>query len=115
MQRNLLILGACLLQAAPLMAAEFRPTDPAAPAPPAAYLPGFEGYKPFREEAIADWRGLNNEVKDIGGHAGIFGGAGHGGNAPSKPAAQPVGPTPPARGQAPVRGAPEAPAGTPHH
>jgi hypothetical protein len=115
MQRNLLILGVCLLQAAPLMAAEFRPTDPAAPAPPAAYLPGFEGYKPFREEAIADWRGSNNEVKDIGGHAGIFGGAGHAGNAPSKPAAQPVGPTPSARGQSPGRGAPEAPAGTPHH
>jgi hypothetical protein len=53
-------------------------------------------------------------VREVGGHGGIFGGAGHAGNAASKPAPQPVGP-PPARGQFPVRGVPEAPAAKPHH
>lgn len=115
MNRSFLILGVCLVHVAPVIAAEFQAADPAAPTPPVTYRSGFEGYKPFREEPVANWRGLNDEVRDVGGHAGIFGGAGHGGNAASKPAPQPIGPTPPAPGPSAVRDAPEAPGATPHH
>lgn len=125
MQSRLLLVVA-VVAAAPLMAAEpqtspasAQPTpaprgiappraaDPAAPAPGAAYRSAFDGYRGFRDEPIADWRVLNDEVGRIGGHIGIMRG--------SAGAAAPTVTT--EGGQAPVRAAPKAP-GTPsqgHH
>lgn len=109
MTRTLLLLGIGLGQAVPALAGEAMPTDAAASAPTASYRSAFEGYQPFREEPIADWKALNAEVGAAGGHIGIMGGAdghaGHGGAA--KPSAgKPVATE---GGQAPVRGAPKAP------
>ncbi len=116
MRRTLLLLGIWLLPVLPAVAAEARPSDPAASAPSANYRSAFEGYRPFREEPIADWKALNAEVGAAGGHIGIMGGArghaGHGGEA--KPAAgKPAMDKPMATeaGQAPVRSAPGAPPG----
>jgi hypothetical protein len=100
-----------LLLAPPLFAAAPDPADPSAPAPAAAYHSAFEGYRGYREEPLADWRAVNDEVGRVGGHAGIFRGAGgqagHGA-ATAAPSAT--------EGQSPGRGAPQAPApaGHPH-
>ena len=112
MTRTLLLTSLCLGYALPVFAAEPQPTDPAGSAPPVAYHSTFEGYRPFREEPIADWRKLNAEVGAAGGHIGIMGGAGgHGGHGAgsAKPAAGM--PVTTEGGQPPVRGAPRAPGG----
>lgn len=112
MTRSCLLLGIWVAQAVPALAAESTPTDPAASAPAASYRSAFEGYRPYRDEPIADWKALNAEVGAAGGHIGIMGGAGghagHGGGA-AKPGA--VKPAATEAGQAPVRGAPSAPGG----
>lgn len=109
MKRSVLLIGTWLVVVAPALAAGARPTDPAAAAPPAPYRSAFEGYQPFREEPIADWKTLNAEVGAAGGHIGIMGGAG--GHAGHGGAAKPSAGRPVATegGQAPVRGAPKAP------
>ena len=61
-----------------------HPADLAAPAPAVKYESAFAGYRGFREEPLAPWRGVNDEVARAGGHVGIVGGA-HGA---SKPAAK---------------------------
>ena len=101
------------------IATELKPTDPAAPAPSVSYGSAFADYQPFREEAIADWRSLNDEVGRIGGHKGVMGGAGghagHGGAAKSETAKPATGvPTTTESGQTPVRAAPKAPGGGAH-
>ena len=63
-----------------------QPTDPAAPVPSVKYESAFTGYRGFREEPLAPWRQVNDDVARVGGHIGIVGGA-HGG--PAKPAARP--------------------------
>ena len=112
MKRTLFLVIACLGQAVPGLAAEAQPADPAAPVPAAPYRSAFEGYRPFKEEQIVDWRTLNAEVGAAGGHIGIMGGAGghagHGANAAKPPAGKPVTTE---GGQTPVRGAPKAPEG----
>ena len=109
MKRTLLLAGIWLAHTVPALAAEAKPTNPAAPAPSVTYRSAFEGYRPFQEQPIADWRALNAEVGAAGGHIGIMGGAGGhaspGGGA-AKPAAE--------GGQAPVRSAPKAPASGAH-
>lgn len=45
----------------------------------------FTGYQPFREQKLAPWRELNDEVHKAGGHIGIVGGAS---GTTDKPAAQ---------------------------
>ncbi len=84
-----------------------NPADPSAPAPAAKYESAFEGYIPYRDQKIAPWREVNEEVTRAGGHKGMFGGRhGEGG----KPAS-----SSPATGQpavqAPPRGAQPSPAG----
>ena len=112
MKRTLLLAGVCLGYALPAFAAEPQPTDPAGSAPPVAYRSTFEGYRPFREEPIVDWRKLNADVGAAGGHIGIMGGAGghagHGAGSTSLAAGKPVTTE---GGQQPVRGAPKAPGG----
>jgi hypothetical protein len=94
--RRLLPSCICLALASPLFAATPAPADPSAPAPPVSYKSAFESYRGYREEPLADWRAVNDEVGRIGEHVGIF----------RAPAA--------AGGQPPVRGAPQAPAAAGH-
>ena len=61
------------------------PTDPAAPVPGAAYDSAFTRFAPFREERLAPWREVNDEVARVGGHVGTLRGANAIG---SKPAAK---------------------------
>lgn len=51
--------------------------DPAAPAPAAKYESVFSGYRGYREEPLATWREVNDEVARTGGHIGILRGAAH--------------------------------------
>jgi hypothetical protein len=44
--------------------------DPRAKVPPAEFRSAFEGYRPFAEQELRDWRGANEEVGAAGGHAG---------------------------------------------
>jgi hypothetical protein len=95
---------ALLAAFAPLAAAQQQ-------GPPAQYESAFAGYVPYREEKLAPWREVNDEVGRVGGHVGMFGG-GHAGTkpGPSKPAAdRPAAGAKPAEptGQPPVRGAPK--------
>ena len=112
MKRTLLSAILWLGYAVPGFAAEAKPTDPTGSAPPVAYRSAFEGYRPFREEPIVDWRALNADVGAVGGHVGIMGGAGghagHGGGAAKPAAGKPLATE---GGQPPIRGAPKAPGG----
>lgn len=89
-------------------AAQASPADPAAPAPAAAYQSAFEGYQPYRDEPIKDWRAVNDEVARVGGHVGIF--RSPGGHAAPVPAAG----APRAAAQ-PAGGEPRAPAASSPH
>lgn len=93
------------------------PAEKDAGVPAVKYESAFEGYVSYREQALAPWREINDEVGRIGGHVGMFRGAGHAAHgasrpAPSKPAAgQPAGEPHETPGQPPKRGAPQAPQG----
>ncbi len=95
--------GAIALDAFAQHAAAPSPTDAAARVPQATYRSAFEGYVPYREQALAPWREVNDEVGRIGGHAGIFRGAAQA--APGTPGTGAV-IAPEAGMQAPGRGAP---------
>jgi len=67
-----------------------NPADPQAAVPPAKYESAFAGYRPYREEKVAPWRDVNDDVARVGGHVGIVGGAGgHAAHGAAKPAASP--------------------------
>ena len=119
--RSALLLAVLLTTPISAIGADAKPTDPTAAAPAPEYRSVFEGYKPFREEAVTNWRTLNEEVGRVGGHVGIMGGAGghagHGGAGAKPPAVTTEGGQPPARGapKAPAAGsAPKAPAAGAH-
>lgn len=82
-----MIYGAVTL-APPAGAAQPGPTRPDAPAPAVKYESAFAAYVSFREEKLAPWREVNDEVARAGGHIGIVGGA-RGVHAPGKFAAKP--------------------------
>ena len=108
--RPLLLLCIGLAQASPLSAAAPSPADPSAPAPAATYNSAFEGYRGYRDEPLADWRAVNDEVGRVGGHAGIFRGAGgHASHGAARAA-----PAAAAAGQPAVQGAPKAPPSAGH-
>jgi hypothetical protein len=92
--RILLFVAAWSIAAAALAQGEARrsPADPQAPVPAVQYRSAFDGYQPFHEPALADWRRANEEMKRLGGHPG---------HAPqAKPPAAPAG------GQEPQSAAP---------
>lgn len=107
------VLGAFALDAAAQRAAAPSPADPAPRVPQASYRSAFEGYVPYREQTLAPWRDVNDEVGRVGGHAGIFRGA-HGARGVPKPATPASGARATdgieAGGKEAARGAPGAPA-----
>jgi hypothetical protein len=52
--------------------------DPKAKVPPVEFRSALEGYRPFAEEDLRDWRRANEEVGAAGGHAGHRPGQGAG-------------------------------------
>ncbi len=73
-----LMYGAMAL-APPAGATQPDPARPDAPVPAVKYESGFAGYVSYREEKLAPWREVNDEVARAGGHVGILRGAsGHG-------------------------------------
>jgi len=60
------------------------PRDAKAKAPPVEFRSAFEGYRPYAEHDLRDWRKSNEEVGAAGGHAGQRPGQGPGGET-SKP------------------------------
>ena len=60
------------------------PAHPQAKVPPLEYRSAFDGYRPFNEEGLRDWRKSNDEVGAAGGHASHRPGQGPGKQA-SKP------------------------------
>ncbi|HYH41010.1 MAG TPA: hypothetical protein VD867_03420 [Burkholderiales bacterium] len=65
---TLVLLCACFAPGASLAAVS--PAPPAAPV--AEYRSAFESYRAYREEPIADWRAVNEDVARAGGHIGIM-------------------------------------------
>ena len=54
------------------------PANPQAKASPLEYRSAFDGYQPFGDPELADWRKANAEVGAAGGHAGQAPGQGAG-------------------------------------
>jgi hypothetical protein len=46
------------------------PTESGAKVPPVEFRTSFEGYRPFAEQEMQDWRKANEEVGAAGGHGG---------------------------------------------
>jgi hypothetical protein len=49
--------------------------DPRAPetrVPALTYQSAFEDYRPYREQELAPWREVNEEVARVGGHIGVM-------------------------------------------
>jgi hypothetical protein len=57
-------------------------TDPKAKARGVEYRSAFEGYRPYADQELRDWRKSNADVRDAGGHAGHQRGQGPGQPAP---------------------------------
>ena len=68
-----------------------KPADAGSKVPPVQYRSAFDGYQPFAEQELRNWRRSNEEVGAAGGHAGHKPGQGPG-KATSKP--QPGAPAP---------------------
>jgi hypothetical protein len=112
-----------LLALAPSAPAQHQPaaaadaTRPAAAAPRAGYRSAFEDYVPWREQPLASWREVNDEVARAGGHLGVFRGMAHAPGAhpaPARPASEaPAAPAAEPRAERPAQPAPAAPAREP--
>ena len=46
------------------------PRQPKAKVPPVEFRSAFEGYRPYADQELRDWRKSNDEVGAAGGHAG---------------------------------------------
>lgn len=60
------------------------PRDPKAKVPPVEFRSALEGYRPYADSDLRDWRKSNEEVGAAAGHAGHRPGQGPGGET-SKP------------------------------
>lgn len=78
--RILLFAAASIVAAAAVAQDDRRPNplDAKAKAPAVQYRSAFEGYQPFSEQELRDWRKSNAEVGAAGGHAGHKPGQGAG-------------------------------------
>ena len=70
-----IILASVLLLGSPAAPAQTTgarpdPADPRLSVPPPAAESAFAGYRSFRDEPLADWRAVNDEMRALGGHAG---------------------------------------------
>ena len=106
----LAVLGALALDASAQQKspALLQPTDPAASVEKPRYQSAFEGYVPYREQELASWPKVNEEVGQAGGHVGIFRG-GHAGHGGAKAAPTKVPPNQPAAGKDKPAGQPPQP------
>ena len=76
MNYRTLLLCIGLAQPLAIVAATPAPAEPSAPAPGILYQSAFENYRAYRDEPLADWRTVNDEVSRVGGHVGILRSAG---------------------------------------
>jgi hypothetical protein len=114
--------AAAALMGLPLMAAaQANPADPGAPAPALGYPSAFSDYKPWQDIKPADWRAVNDTVRDAAAKGGGHGGHGAAPGAAPTPApaavpqaAPPTAPRPATASPAPAA-APRAPAGHQGH
>src|ERR1700687_3392891 len=97
MYRRIVLAATLLLAAVPTWAQRSVPpaeaANPSAPAPDVTYDSVFKRYVPFREEPLASWPNVNEEVARAGGHMGIFGGNAHAGHSSETAAGTPPAPT----------------------
>jgi hypothetical protein len=52
------------------------PRAPEARVPALTYQSAFQDYRPYREQELAPWREVNEEVARVGGHVGVMKSAG---------------------------------------
>jgi hypothetical protein len=48
------------------------PRAPEAKVPAVTYQSAFQDYRPYREQELASWREVNEEVARVGGHVGVM-------------------------------------------
>jgi hypothetical protein len=72
MVRSIAFAFLAAVQAVASHASEASPPDRPVASTPPAYVSAFSDYQPWREPKIAPWRGVNDEVGRIGGHAGYL-------------------------------------------
>jgi hypothetical protein len=48
------------------------PRAPEARVPAVTYRSAFQDYRPYREQELASWRAVNEEVARVGGHVGVM-------------------------------------------
>lgn len=71
MVRSIAIALYCVAHASAALSAEANPAArPLAPTTAPAYVSVFVVYQPWQEAKPAPWKGVNEEVGQIGGHAG---------------------------------------------
>lgn len=102
----------------PLLAvAQANPADPGAAAPPMGYRSAFSDYKPWQDIKPADWRVVNDAVREAAATGGGHAGHGAAPAAASAPAPARASAPAPAATPAPARAAPgpQAPAGHSGH
>ena len=74
--KNAIACGAMLAALIPLTASAqsgSSPADPAVAGPPLDYRSAFTAYRSYTEERLRAWRDVNDEVRRVGGHAGVVG------------------------------------------
>lgn len=86
----------CLPLLAFSQASRSDPTDSKTPAPALRYTSAFADYKPWQDIKPADWRAINDNVRDAAAKGGAH--AGHASPAPAPTSA----PTPGAKASAPA-------------
>jgi len=72
------------------------PADPRLSVPAPATESAYAGYRSFREEPLADWRAVNDDMRALGGHAGHIRGPAPAANREAPPADERAAPKPPA-------------------
>jgi hypothetical protein len=94
------ILASALLLGSPAALAQTGarpdPADPRLGAPPLAAESAFAGYRSYRDEPLADWRAVNDEMRGLGGHAGHIRDAAPPASLTSPPPSERAAPKPPA-------------------